>query len=348
MTLLPELELKITPLIETLWIGKIADADYFSKQYKNYISNSRLSLIDPSKDGSPEKFFAGFKPIYSSSLELGSAVHEIALQSDLFTICDSVDKPTGKVGIIADKLYSKYKAQTVTYDDVVEVAKEIDYYRGNATENQLKIVYSKCIDYWRDREQFEGLYNGDKEIIYLDPKTREIAHNCLTAIFSNQYMTKLLKPESDLGEVIFKNEDAILLDVEVEIPQLEKKFILSLKSKLDNYSIDTLSNTIVINDIKTLGKIVSKFNENIENYSYNRELAMYSWLLSLVVKKFYNMENPTIKGNYLVVSTIPSYYTKIVPMTSKMYKEGWDSFTSLLKLVAYYVATEYKDFGRWI
>ena len=75
---------------------------------------------------------------------------------------------------------------------------------------------------------------------------------------------------------------------------------------------------------------------------------MYSWLLSLVVKKFYNMENPTIKGNYLVVSTIPSYYTKIVPMTFKMYKEGWDSFTSLLKLVAYHVATEYKDFGRWI
>lgn len=74
---------------------------------------------------------------------------------------------------------------------------------------------------------------------------------------------------------------------------------------------------------------------------------MYSWLLSLVAKKYYNMDNPTIKGNYLVVSTIPSYYTKIVPMTRNMYLEGWNSFTSLLKLVSYYVATEYKDFGIW-
>lgn len=345
MTSLQGLEFKITPLIETLWIGKIADADYFSKQYRNYISNSRLGLIDPSKDGSPEKFFEGFKPIYSSSLELGSAVHELTLQNDLFTLCTSVDKPTGKVGIIADKLYSKDK--DITFEDVVRVAQEIDYYRGNATENQLKTVYSKCIDYINSRRLFERDFVGDKEVIYLDPKTRETAQNCVTAIFSNKYMMDLLVPKSDIGEVIFKNEDAILLDVEVEIPQLEKKFILRLKSKLDNYSIDQLSNTIVVNDIKTLGKIVSKFNENIENYSYNRELAMYSWLLSLVAKKYYNMDNPTIKGNYLVVSTIPSYYTKVVPMTRNMYLEGWNSFTSLLKLVSYYVATEYKDFGIW-
>ena len=75
---------------------------------------------------------------------------------------------------------------------------------------------------------------------------------------------------------------------------------------------------------------------------------MYSWLLSLVVNKFYNIENPVIKGNYLVVSTIPQYYTKVVPVTKRMYQEGWNEFRYLLKLVAYYVATDYKDFAEWI
>lgn len=76
---------------------------------------------------------------------------------------------------------------------------------------------------------------------------------------------------------------------------------------------------------------------------------MYSWLLSLCAKKFYNINNPTIKGNYLFVSTIPSYYTKVIPMTKKMFAEGFNEFKYLLKLVAYHVATDYKDFAyKWI
>lgn len=74
----------------------------------------------------------------------------------------------------------------------------------------------------------------------------------------------------------------------------------------------------------------------------------YCWLLSLCADKFYNIKNPIIKSNYLVVSTIPQYYTKVVPMTKKMFSEGWNEVKYLLRLVAQYVATEYKDFGIWI
>ena len=75
---------------------------------------------------------------------------------------------------------------------------------------------------------------------------------------------------------------------------------------------------------------------------------MYSFLLSLVAKKYYNLNNPIVKGHYLVVSTIPSYYTKVVPMTKQMFIEGFSEFKKLLKQVAYYVATDYKDFGIWM
>lgn len=339
------MEIKLTPLFDSLKLEKIDDSIYFSKKYSNYISNSRLGLL---KSEGPKSFFAGFKPIYSSSLDLGSAVHEMSLQSELFTICEEVDKPTAKLGVLSDKIYNKLKGEIPDKDLIREVAGEIGYYHGVLTEKQLQNVFDKCTSYWTSRKDFEAFYTGSKEVIYLDKRTRETAQNCILALKNNKSVQKILHPSNDFGEVISENEQAILLDVMVEIPELNSKFILKLKSKLDNYVIDLINNEIQVNDIKTLGRIVSEFNVNIDKYSYNREIAMYSFLLSLVAKKYYNLDNPIVKGHYLVVSTIPNYYTKVVPMTKQMFIEGFSEFKKLLKQVAYYVATDYKDFGIWM
>ena len=71
--------IEITPILDTLRLEDIDDAVYFSEKYSGYISNSRLSLINPEQDGSPEKFFEGLSShkIYSDSLVFGSAVHEL-------------------------------------------------------------------------------------------------------------------------------------------------------------------------------------------------------------------------------------------------------------------------------
>lgn len=338
--------MKITPIIDSLKLEKIEDSVYFSEKYSNYISNSRLGLM---KSGGPEAFFGGFKSIFSNSLALGSAVHEVCLQKDLFYICTEINsKPTAKVGAIADIIYDKLKGEIPTSQDICDAAVKIDYFHGILTEKQINSVLEKCIPYWNDRKAFETAYKENKEVIYLDNKTRETALNCINAINNNEYIQNILCPHNDFGEIISENEQAILLDVLVEAPELNAKFILKLKSKLDNYVIDTFTEEIQVNDIKTLGRIVSDFSINIENYGYNREIAMYSFLLSLVAKKYYNLNNPTVKGHYLVVSTIPQYYTKIVPMTKGMFIEGFKEFKMLLEKVAYYVATEYKEFGIYV
>lgn len=65
-------DIKITPILETLQLLKITDEEYFSSKYKDYISNSRLGLLNPKQDGSPEKFFKGFvNDGYVSCFELG-------------------------------------------------------------------------------------------------------------------------------------------------------------------------------------------------------------------------------------------------------------------------------------
>jgi hypothetical protein len=338
--------LKITPLIDTLCLQKISDAEYFSKKYSNYISNSRLSLINPDQDGSPEKFFNGFKSSFSSAFELGSGVHELILQGDLFEMCNIVDKPTAKMGALADKLYYPYlKSGEITDEDIIEQATIVDYYGGKLSPTRLTEVRNKCSQYWKDRSDFESHYKGNKEVLYYDPKSREIITNCVNALNNNRKVRELLYPTGLINDPLSETEQAILLDVLVENDN--DKFKLRLKSKLDHYSIDTDTNTITVNDVKTIGKIVSEMENNIAKFHYNREIAMYSWLLSLCAKKFYNMDNPTVKGNYLVVSTIPQHYTKVLPMTKSMYREGWEEFRKLLKLVAINVASDYKDFGIW-
>lgn len=339
--------IKITPILDSLCLEKISDNEYFSKQYSNYISNSRLSLINPDQDGNPEKFFEGFKPIYSAAFDLGSGVHQKVLQSDLFEICDIVDKPTAKLGALADRLYSSHKGKIPSKEEICKEATIVDYYGGNLSDNRINDIISKCTNYWTSRRKFEDSYSGNKEILYFDPKSRQIVYNCVEALNKNKKVQELLYPKGIIEQPISECEQAILLDILIEINN-ESKFILKLKSKLDNYTIDFESNTICVNDVKTIGKIVSEMSNNIQKFHYNREIAMYSWLLYLCAEKFYNINKPIIKGNYLVVSTIPGHYTKVIPMTKKMFSEGWDEFIYLLKLVAQNVATNYKDFGIWI
>lgn len=263
-------KIKIIPLIDTLRLQKIDDVEYFSDKFSGYISNSRLSKIDPNNGGSPEEFFGKMKSFYTSSLQIGSAVHELTLQNTLFVLSE-IDKPTAKMGILADDLY---KLGHIPYkEEIIESAKKIDYYGGNLSENQIQNVYDKCSDYWLKRGDFETLNFDTREVIYLDKKSREIVQNCVRALSNSRHVQEILHPKDLFGnDIISEMEQAILLDIEVTMPE-GREFILRLKSKLDNYTINMESSSICVNDVKTLGKVLSEFNNNIDKYSYNRELA---------------------------------------------------------------------------
>ena len=40
-------DIKLSPVLESVYRSKISDAEYFSSSYSNYISNSRLKYINP-------------------------------------------------------------------------------------------------------------------------------------------------------------------------------------------------------------------------------------------------------------------------------------------------------------
>lgn len=336
-------DIKLTPLLDTLKLQKIDDATYFSASYKDYISNSRLGLLNPAQQGSPESFFEGFKQGgFNQSFMLGTAVHSICLQNEYFEIAEDVGKPTAKLGAIADELYPIFAQKEVTIHDVIRASDKIDYYKDKIDMKRFNEVVTKCTPYWKARQKHELSLTKDKEIIYLDSKSREIALSCIDALNDNKQVQAILHPKGICEDPIAENEQAILLDVEAECPN-GKKVILHLKSKLDNYTIDKETNTICVNDIKTIGKVVSEINYNIERFHYSRELGMYSYLLKLCAEKFYGLVNPKIQANYLVVSTVPNFYSKVRPATYKELIDGFKEFRTLLKYSAYLMC--YKNYS---
>ena len=335
-------EIHITPLLETLRFEDIDDEIYFSEKYSGYVSNSRLSRINPEQDGSPEKFFNESLSLYTDSIVFGSAIHELVLQKDKFELNEQANRPTAKAGFMADELYKTFKSDGNIKEALYKASDKINYYKGKLTTTRIDKLLEQCEPYWQNRLNFEQNNKSDKIQIYLDEKSRERLKCCLNSIEKDDKIQSLLNPSGLVTDPINGYEKAILLDVEVTFDDKNiKPFILRLKSKLDNYTIDTENNTILVNDLKTHGSILSEFDNAVDKYHYYREMSMYSWLLSFVAKNYYNMNNPTIKSNFLVVETIPEFYTKISPMNSKLFKKGFDEFKRLLNLVAFYKVNGY-------
>lgn len=333
----------IRPIIDSLQLLKISDEVYFSEQYADYVSNSRLGLINPEQGGSPQKFFDGFagNKSFSDSFIFGSAVHEQLLQPDFFEICESVNRPTGKVGFISDLLYNKNHIYP-TNDEIMNAVIDVDYYHGILSESIFNKLKQELFSYFNSRWEYEKNRNEDKDIIYLDEKSREKFHECMDNLNNNALIQQLLHPVSIVEPVISLNENAIILHVEATVDD-SKPFIVKLKSKLDNFTIDRECNLITVNDLKTHGRAIDIFSDSILNFHYYREIAMYSTLLSMVCAKYYHMPNPDVKGNFLVVSTIPPYSTQVFRMTKELFKKGIEEFHKLLKMVCYYTYYGFQD-----
>lgn len=339
-------QIKITPLLDTLRLENISDDSYFGEQYSDFISNSRMGLINPAQGGTPQAYFEGLSKNakFTTSLAFGSAVHELALQPESFFLCEDVAAPTAKVGLMADWLWKITKNGELPSDNVLrEAAVKVDYYNGIPTSTQLNKVKEAIKPYFKARYKFEQDSTDERCPIYFDDKNRDRLREVIKSLNENKDIQSLLHPEDLVGGFLpSENERTILLNVLAEVPGNEP-VELRLKAKLDNFTIDQVGKVITVNDVKTTGKLISEFDSAVKMYHYYREIAFYSWLLSLCAKKFYDIENPTIKGNFLVVETIPAYWSSVVAMKPKWFTAGIKEFLTLLKMIAYYTVNGYEQ-----
>ena len=343
----------ITLIPESIKLIKLSDENYF-KEYGEYISNSKLSLINPSEGGSIEKYLAGYSGEYSESFELGSAVHAIVLQPGEFEI-SGIHKPTGKLGLFADKAYPLLSEisdlhMDLTMDIINQASKEADYYSGKMTEKRVEAAMSACIPYWEKRREFEKSLSEDllKKQVYVSAPIFEKYTKCLDSIKANPKIQDTFYPKGLLQNPEVYNEYAIFAEVDVTIG--DKTTRLKLKSKLDNFTVDHENQEFTLNDLKTSGKPINYFMGNrvktfteetgeqwvwydgsFQKFHYARQMGMYLWLLGCMLKHQGLDYKP--KANMVVVNTIPDFRTKIFPVNGKHIREGLAEFKNLLILV---------------
>lgn len=329
---------KLIPLFDTIQLIEMSDEEYFSEKWAGYISNSTLALINPDQDGSPQIYKEGLSkhPKYSDSLVFGSAVHELVLQPKEFAVVNNVDRPTAKMGAMADELYKTFLSNkgVVSDKDIIAASDKIDYYKGKMDSIKIENVKDKCINYWWDRRDWESeLLCSEIEPIYLDPKSREKLQLCLASVEANKEVQDLLHPKGVFEEPISMNEAALFMDVKAE--HEGKETILKLKGKLDNFTIDIETNEVVLNDLKTTGHWLIDFGDSFKKYHYNRQMAMYAWMLRSYVQKQYNIKPSSLMANMLLVCTVPDYRAGVFRVTNGEIRKGFLEFKDLLQRVAY-------------
>lgn len=333
-------DIKLSPDLNSVYREKISDEEYFSDKYSEYISNSKLKLINPNQDGSPSKYKQGFNGETTTSLSIGGNIHLGILQPEEFKLGPDINKPSAKLGLVIDKIYYYRKNNYSIYDAILKACKDIHYYELSLSSSRITDIISKGFSYYWNRY----LINDDS-LIYVSLRDRGVILKCIDNIQRNKQIQNILYPKDIFGDTTLSyNEDAFFITLNGTFQ--DKSCILKLKMKADNWSIDTKNKIITLNDLKTTGHKISSFMEDsFLTFHYPRQLGMYTWILLQYCKlKYgYNRKEWTIKCNIIAIETILDHQCLVFPIKRELLEDGRKEFCRLLKMVAYCEMNGYSD-----
>lgn len=341
-------EITMIPLKESVQRIEMSDERYFSSEFKDYVSNSGLKYINPEQGGSLKEYFTGNHHFTSASLQLGSAVHEAVLQPESFTIADKCNKPTAKLGLVADGII-KYRKQGYSIKDSIKnAAIDADYYKGEI-EKKLSDIIAKCISYYFKARNFAD------NVITLDDKMWDQADQCINNLKGNQTIMNKLHPTDMFSDPLPSyNEDALFMNF-LFVYKNEYCCILKYKMKADNWTIDVDNKILTLNDLKTSNHAAKYFMYYKDDtnkgsyylYHYGRQAGAYLEVLEAYCESEYgfNKEEWESKMNFLVVSTnnIYNYDTACHGLTPKQIENGRKQFEKCMKMVAYGTMFGYEE-----
>lgn len=325
-------DFKIIPDINSVRKEEIDDDTYFSSKYSGYISNSRLKWINPKEGGNPELFKAPPK-LKTSSLNLGSRIHELILQPESFELAPKVGKPSAKLGDVMDFIPGFLKDGIGLDDAIKQAAIKADYF-SNSIDSKIESIKEVWNNYNNNINQLDM---PEKIRRIVSDKDWDIINSCVESCNSNDKIAQLLHPEN--AQCYY--EDALFMDFIVTYKG-NKCAILRFKLKADNWTIDFDNKIVTLNDLKTTGKSVNCFMEpesgSFNHYNYARQMACYSQVLWYFCMRNFGVSKETgwqLKANMLVVETIPNYWSRAYYVTDKQLREGMRMFYELMCRVAY-------------
>lgn len=337
-------DFEIVPVMSSVCKRDISDELYFSSKYARYISNSRLKNINPNEEGTPSKYLNPPR-VQTTSLSIGSAVHECLLQPEEFELAPKLNKPTAKLGAVIDEIFINREKGLSIYNSIHKACEKVGYY-VNSIDKMIPFIIKKGFEYYWNRRKYEST----KEPVFLSNSDYDVVNACLNSCKNNKSIMKKLHPTDDFGDLIEShNEDALFIDF---IVTYKKKHCVTLpfKLKADNWTIDYDNKVITLNDLKTTGKPVNWFMNpeygSMNKYHYYRQMGIYSAVLWYYCQQNFGVcKNTgwTLKANMLVVETLPPYEAKCFYVSKGQLKQGISEFNELMKRVAYYEMFGYES-----
>lgn len=340
---------KIEFLPETLSMKVISDEEYFSSEYKQYISNTKLKLINPDEGGTPKLYQEGLKFDYNPSIEFGSIIHQLLLQPEEYILKDYDFKPSAKLGLFVDYVIQFRKEGLSIYDSMYKASEKANYYKGKLTPRIIQKAIESGLQYYLDSYKTDLFKPVDGKIpIVTSKKVKDSCLKCLDSLKETKEFDQYLYEQNISDSKIFKNEEALFIDIKITLPD-GKSIVLPFKCKLDNYTIDPDTKEIILNDLKTTSKLVNSFmgyfieedgedkfiNGSFQKFHYYRQLAVYMLILQLYTKQL-GYKGYTYKTNILAVESQPLYNSKVYSVNQSYIKEGLKEFKELMCRVAYH------------
>lgn len=321
----------------------MTDEEYFSSKYANYISNSKLALINPAQGGSPELYKTGFQGGFNDSFDLGSAVHGLLLQPEEFEV-PALNKPTGKLGLFAIDVF-KYRQEGKTIQESFDLAKvSADYYQKGFSDKRQKTAIEKSIEFYLGRMKF--VEDPVKVPLFLSKPNADKCEECVGNVLKSRAIMRHLRPTGMIEDPEVFNEYAIFGDLDIYDDETDETIPVKIKAKIDSFSVDHEEQVITLNDLKTTGRPLNFFmgkyiyteagqvwaNGSFEKYHYYRQAAFYVWLLQAALKPKY--PNYTFRVNFLVVETTPNFNCDVFRIQDKWIEAGLKEMKELIILVA--------------
>ena len=353
---------KVEFLRETVHAKELSDAEYFSSDYKQYVSNSKLKLINPDEGGSPQLFKDGIKSEYNASFEFGTAIHELILQPEEFVLSDYPFKPSAKLGLFVDNVIKYRKTGLSIKDSMLKASDKADYYKGKLSPKIIKTAIQKGFRYYYD-SIFNEIHFDEfgREVIILNDKLQRDVASCIDAVNGNVKIRKLLHSQNFTDTIEYFNEQAVFIDIAVTLPNGEV-VVVPFKLKFDNYSINPEEKVVKLNDLKTTGKPCSYFmgnmvptlddkgkttgeqwcNGSFQNYRYYRQIAIYMLILQWYLKS-QGYDGYNYEANMMVVESTPDFKSEVYPISQSYIKRGLIEFKELICRVAWH---EYHGYDK--
>lgn len=313
------------------------EQDYFKVGTREHpvVSNSSLSYIDPD-GGSPQAFLDFFvekQEAERSYHRTGHLIHKWQENREAFKVSE-VEKPTEKLGLVADAIITQVKAGLLYEEDLVLVVARTLHYQDNWKDKTvIDSIVDKAGAYISEVVEAE-----ENNLIYMTSRESNVIDCCVKAVEKHPVAKELLF----MQDTDFSNK-SVFKELEIYWTKVfkvgDREIPIRFKAKLDSLCIDFDNKTVTYTDPKSTSSGAYSFGKSFEAFKYYRQHAFYNWAIREWAKQMQvDITDFTFINYNIVIETNNLFQVAVYKIGPQWLFRGNNEFQKLVKRIVDHTA----------